>query len=138
MSTDTWTFDEYPYPININTSVLDNSTMASAGTFIGPIGASTGTYSINTVSDSAFETSTVKINKQGMTLQEGADIKLGNVSLKETLATIESRLNILRPNAALEAEWEELRELGQRYRQLEAELEEKSRVWKILQTEDNT
>jgi hypothetical protein len=105
---------------------------------IGPIGVSTGTYSINTITDSVFETGVVSMNKQGMTLKEGADIKLGNVSLKETLATIESRLNILRPNAALEAEWEELRELGQRYRQLEAELEEKSRVWKILQTEDNT
>ena len=123
-------------PVNISTSVLDCSNLTMAG--IGPIVVNTGTYSINTITDSVFETGVVSMNKQGMTLKEGADIKLGNVSLKETLATIESRLNILRPNAALEAEWEELRELGQRYRQLEAELEEKSRVWKILQTEDNT
>jgi hypothetical protein len=98
----------------------------------GSLWASTGTYSIN---NNDIATQTVVLNKEGITIQEGADLRLGNVSLKETLAAIESRLNILRPNPELEAEWEELRELGDRYRQLEAELTEKSCVWKILRTD---
>lgn len=60
------------------------------------------------------------------------DIVIKGRSLMETLATIEQRLNILQPNPELEAEWLELKELGQRYRQLEAELLEKQKMWATL------
>lgn len=63
---------------------------------------------------------------------EGADIRINGVSLTDVLKNIEQRLNILRPNTELEAEWNQLRALGNRYRQLEAELKEKSRVWEKL------
>ena len=63
---------------------------------------------------------------------EGADIRINGVSLTDVLKNIEQRLNILRPNTELEYEWDQLRELGNRYRRLEAELKEKSRVWKKL------
>jgi hypothetical protein len=63
---------------------------------------------------------------------ENADILLNGRSLTQTLDGIESRLAILRPDPALEKEWTELRELGDRYRQLEAEIKEKMRVWDIL------
>ena len=52
--------------------------------------------------------------------------------MTETQKGIQDRLNMLRPNAALEAEWDQLRELGQQYRRLEAELTEKSTMWGIL------
>jgi hypothetical protein len=61
-----------------------------------------------------------------------ADIKINGESLMTTLRGIQDRLNILRPNQELEAEWDQLRELGEQYRKLEQELEEKSRVWAIL------
>jgi hypothetical protein len=61
-----------------------------------------------------------------------ADVVINGVSLTETLQLIQDRLNMLRPNTALEAEWDQLRELGQQYRQLEAELKEKQRAWEIL------
>ena len=60
---------------------------------------------------------------------EGADIRINGVSLTDVLKNIEQRLNILRPNTELEAKWDQLQELGNRYRQLEAELKEKSCVW---------
>jgi hypothetical protein len=116
--------------ITLSTSYTPLSITSSSSN--GSLWASTGTYSIN---NNDIATQTVVLNKEGITIQEGADLRLGNVSLKETLAAIESRLNILRPNPELEAEWEELRELGDRYRQLEAELTEKSCVWKILRTD---
>jgi hypothetical protein len=61
-----------------------------------------------------------------------ADLLINGVSLTKTLKGIQDRLNMLHPNAALEAEWDQLRELGQQYRQLEAELKEKQRAWEIL------
>ena len=60
---------------------------------------------------------------------DDADIRINGVSLTSVLKNIEERLNILRPNAELETEWHQLRELGDQYRRLEAELQEKSRVW---------
>ena len=61
-----------------------------------------------------------------------ADIKINDVSLKETLKTIQERLNILVPNSKFENEWDELKKLGEQYRKLAAELEEKSRMWVVL------
>ena len=61
-----------------------------------------------------------------------ADIKINGISLNETLKTIQERLNILVPNSLLENEWIELKKLGEQYRKLEAELEEKSRMWTAL------
>jgi hypothetical protein len=61
-----------------------------------------------------------------------ADLLINGVSLMDALKGIQDRLNILRPNTALEAEWDQLQELGQQYRKLEAELLEKQRAWDIL------
>ena len=61
-----------------------------------------------------------------------ADIKINGISLNETLKTIQERLNILVPNSKFENEWAELKKLGEKYRKLEAELEEKSRMWTAL------
>ena len=64
---------------------------------------------------------------------QGADIVINNVSLNDTLKGIQERLNLLTPNPALESEWNELRELGARYRQLEADLLAKQKMWATLQ-----
>lgn len=61
-----------------------------------------------------------------------ADIVIDGVSIVQTLKSIESRLNLLRPNLELESQWDQLRELGERYRTLEAELMQKQQVWETL------
>ena len=63
---------------------------------------------------------------------EGADVRINGVSLTGVLKNIEERLNILRPDRELEAEWDQLRELGNQYRQLDLELKEKSQMWNNL------
>ncbi len=68
----------------------------------------------------------------GLQLSEGADIKIGNVSLMDTLNIINSRLAILQVNPELEERWSELKELGDRYRELEKEIQGKEKVWNIL------
>ena len=63
-----------------------------------------------------------------------ADVEINVVSLNETLSAIQNRLNILRPNTELEAEWDQLHTLGEQYRKLEAEFKEKSKMWSTLKS----
>ena len=67
-----------------------------------------------------------------MQLPDDGDIKFGNVSLKDFMETVSRRLAMLTPNPKLEAEWEELKTLGEAYRALEKDLTEKSQTWDIL------
>jgi hypothetical protein len=94
-----------------------------------------------TVSDATWQNSSISnatadtlINAGGQIELRGdkADVVINGVSLKETLEGIQDRLNILRPNTELEAEWNELQELGEQYRRLEAQLLEKQRMWSTL------
>jgi hypothetical protein len=76
------------------------------------------------------------------TLTVSGDTKIeGNLTVKgrdlcELLDSIESRLAILRVNPELEAEFNELKELGDQYRKLEAKFKEQKRVFEILKTQD--
>ena len=101
-----------------------------------------GTYQINTTTASPWIVSGSSINP--VTLDQSGSIKLtgknadvviNDLSLRDTLAKIEERLAILKPNAALEKEWDELKELGDAYRKLEAEITEKMKTWDILKEE---
>lgn len=63
---------------------------------------------------------------------ENADIEINGESLMAMIRAIEQRLNIMRPNEKLEAEWDQLRELGEQYRALEKKLNEQSEMWNAL------
>ena len=89
------------------------------------LGASTGTY----YDDSH---STVSINRNGIVMTPEADLVIGGKSIKTMLERIESRLALLEPNTKLEEEWEELKRLGDAYRQLEKDIQEKVKTWDIL------
>ena len=65
---------------------------------------------------------------------ESADITINGMSLKATLEALQERLNWMQPNTELEAEWDQLRELGDRYRELEQQCKEKSQMWTKLKT----
>ena len=65
---------------------------------------------------------------------DNADIVVNGVSLMDKINAIGERLNMLDINPELEAEWDQLRELGDCYRQLEQELKTKSEMWKTLKT----
>lgn len=103
-----------------------------------------GTYQINTttaspwiVSGTGTGTNPVTIDQSGSIklIGKNADIDINGISLKDTLAKIEERLAILTPNAKLEAEWQELKDLGDAYRKLESEITEKMKTWDILKEE---
>ena len=63
---------------------------------------------------------------------DNADLVIGDKSLRTWMERVEERLNILTPNPEMEKEWDELRRLGERYRELEKECREKSDMWNKL------
>lgn len=111
-----------------DTITLDWDTLMLGSGAAPAIGATSTIWS----SDLSDTTTTIatrnRLNLQGT----DADIVINGVSLQDTLQGIQERLNILTPNPDLEAEWDELRELGQRYRALEKQCQEKSKIWNQL------
>ena len=93
----------------------------------------------NATSTLTFDTNyaypSVNIANNGITVKPDCDIKIGDRSLKEFMDQVEERLNILHPNPKLEDKWNELAELGKRYRELETEILEKEKMWNILKDE---
>lgn len=74
----------------------------------------------------------VQISDIGIDMDGDTDLTIGDKSLKEFMSKVEERLNIMTPNKKLESEWQELKDLGDKYRKLEQELLEKARTWDIL------
>lgn len=92
------------------------------------------TYTTNT-SDFQFNfdyNPGIDITQGNLSIHNDGDIKLGDRSLKEFMDKVEERMNILRPNPELEEQWDELKQLGERYRELEKELLEKNKMWETL------
>ena len=131
---------------NINGSNSITKHGNTVGMPLGPItsiGSSTsgsyisnGTYGAAANWTTAPITAPLTVNASGkIDLQgESADITINGTSLLATLAALQERLNWMQPNTELEAEWDQLRELGDRYRELEQQCREKSQMWAKLRT----
>ena len=133
---DTITFTGTGYDYNINvqdtitlTSSKYSNTITNGGYSFGGFSATglntnTGPYTIG----SGVSNASTKIQLDG----ENADIEINGKSLARAIEALEERLNILVPNPELEKEWDELKELGNKYRTLEAKLKEQSKMWQKL------
>jgi len=73
-------------------------------------------------------TASAKINLTG----DEADIEVNGWSLVAAVKRIEERLGLFQPNPELEAEWAELKELGEQYRRLEQHIRDKQATWDRL------
>lgn len=100
-----------------------NITLGGAGQVL-----TTGTNGL-TWSDWGTPNSGLKVNGDA---EFDGDLKIKGKSLNETLEKIEEKLAILHPNEELESKWDELRELRNRYIELEKEIKEKEKMWEIL------
>ena len=115
----------------IDWSINTSSGLAGSG-MAGQIYTTTGTGGLN------WATISADTNLNGHTLDvkgnanfEG-DVKIKGKSINDSLERIEERLAILRPNEELESKWDNLRALRKAYLDLEAEIIEKEKIWKIL------
>lgn len=97
---------------------------------------STTSWSLNNVPFSTIGTSNTRPGNSISISGEGADINVNGRSLCKAIDAIEERLAILRPDPKLEKEWEELKQLGDQYRKLEADIKEKMSVWDTLKKTD--
>lgn len=130
-----------PYSISlddINSITLGSGTLSSSVytgtsgqvyTVSGMNGTSYTNNSWVTVSNNDLTGATLEV--KGDANFEG-DIKVKGKSINESLDRIEERLAILRPNEELEEKWEQLRGLRKMYMELEQEIIEKEKIWKIL------
>ena len=127
------------YGTNID---LDNLDFSSSGVnwndlLSTTVTTGTGGYTFNDITTSVTPwitttdgTSTLSVTGDA---DVGGDIRVKGRSLAEFMDSVEQRLNILRPNPQLEFEWDQLRELGEQYRALELQLQEKAQMWAALQ-----
>lgn len=113
-----------PYVINVSTSAIPSG---QAGQYL-----TTGTNGTTWAASPAMA-----INQSGLLDLTGpnADIRVNGVSLLDTVNQISERLNLLVPDPRIEADWEELRILGDQYRALEAQLKEQQQTWDLLKKE---
>jgi hypothetical protein len=124
--------------ITLDTSWLDTTTITlpSLDYNTSHTMASSYVWAANdnyTISGSnGYSNTAVKIDESGLDLKAGCDIKVGGRSLTEAIDKIEERLGILHPNPELEDRWQQLKDLRNQYQELEKELLEKEKMWKIL------
>jgi hypothetical protein len=85
---------------------------------------------INTSWDTTI-TSNNPLHVKGDAEIEG-DLKIKGKSLADAIDNIEKRLAILHPNKDLEERWEQLKALGEQYKELEKDILEKEKIWNTL------
>lgn len=116
-------------PMTLSMPTVSISSISGANVGYSNTMWTTGTSGLN-------GTSVADLKQSGMlTLKgENADIDINGKSLMKTLEALEDRLNMLTPNPEMEAEWDQLRELGERYRELEQQCREKTQMWNKLKS----
>ena len=65
---------------------------------------------------------------------DNADIEINGRSLMQILDGLEQRLGLLRCREDLEADWSELKALGDQYRAMVKSIEEKTQMWNTLKS----
>jgi len=91
------------------------------------------TRSINTsgLDNNYNQCSDIKVTDSNIVVENG-DVVIDNHSVLELLKKLEERLALLTPNPELESDWEELKNLGNQYRELEKKILEKEKTWQLL------
>jgi len=132
MSSRVW--DEY-----IVNGLETNVTSGAVGS-IYTVGGSNGINAVDwsnlTISSANLNPSTISQSGVMELRGEKADIVVNGQSLMSMMQQIQERLNILTVNADLETEWDELRELGRQYRELEQHIKDKMATWQKLKAQD--
>jgi hypothetical protein len=123
-----WNLGKY----SLNSSPPSNVTVSIGPSVTGTLGNYPNVWSTTgTVTSTPWftqNTTAPKIKLDG----EGADIVVNGHSLVDAINSINDRLNCLQINPKLEAEWEELKALGDQYRKLEKQILDKQATWDRL------
>ena len=127
-SSPTYTISNVSGTANVSSGIYWGVNSGSSGQVYTTNGTNTGWANLS-LADPDLQGSTLSV--KGDADFEG-EVTIKGKSLTDMLDKIEERLAILHPNPKLEDKWDELKELGKRYKELEAELIEKEKIWAIL------
>ena len=127
-SSPTYTISNVSGTTTVSSGIYWGVNSGSPGQVLTSNGTNTGWANLS-LADPDIKGSTLKVN--GDADFEG-EVTIKGKNLTEMLEKIDERLAILHPNPELEDRWDELKELSKRYKELEAELIEKEKVWAIL------
>jgi len=127
-SSPTYTISNISGTANVSSGIYWGINSGSSGQALTSNGTNTSWANIS-LADPDIKGSTLKVN--GDADFEG-EVTIKGKSLTDMFEKIEERLAILHPNPELEDKWDELKELGKRYKELEQEIIEKEKVWAIL------
>lgn len=140
---DTYTYTGNHADITIDADWLDYSGIdTNMRTYSVTTPSSSGPWAIGSassfgMSDLNYSINATTVGSSGRIALHGedADVDINGVSLKDFMERVESRLGLLTPDSRLEEEWAELRELGDRYRELEKEIHGRMKTFDILKKE---
>jgi len=112
------------------------STGSTNAIYVGAGGGAGGGLSAHT----SWSTTASTMSPNSIQVKGDAEF-LGNIKIKgrnlaDWLDTVDSRLGLLHIDAALETEFDELRALGDAYREAERRFNEQKRVYNILKNTD--
>ena len=115
-------------PGNVSGGLYWGLNSGSSGQALTSNGTNTSWANI-TLAEPDIKGATLKVNGNA---DFDGEVTIKGKNLTDMLEKIEERLAILHPNPKLEDKWDELKELGKRYKELEAEIIEKEKIWSIL------
>ena len=127
-SSPTYTISNTSGTANVSGGIYWGVNSGSSGQVYTTNGTNTGWANIS-LADPDLQGSTLSV--KGNADFEG-EVTIKGKNLTDMLEKIEERLAILHPNEKLEEKWDELKELGKRYKELEQEIIEKEKIWAIL------
>jgi hypothetical protein len=128
---DTITLSNYPWS-NTGGYTVNNASISASSYPYTITGSNTAPYTLGAGTGIASPWYSNSMSPKIQLNGEGADIEINGESMIGMLKKIEERLNILTPNDKLEEEWEELRALGNKYRELEQHIKDKQATWDKL------
>jgi hypothetical protein len=74
----------------------------------------------------------VDYSKKQVRISENYDLLLGNISVVSFIKNVEERLGLLINNERLEKDWDDLREISNKYRELERSILGQERILEVL------
>ena len=122
-----------PTNYKYNNVTIDASALPGSGYVYTTNNTSTPSWTVATHTTAP----NLQVNQSGRLSLQGkdADVDINGVSLKETLASIQEMLGVMKMDPALEKEFEELKSAGEHYRQLREKFTEQKAVWDTLKQE---
>ena len=120
-----------------DTFTVDLMNISSTGhawdPYYGAVPPITISTDCNTGPSWTFSDLSIPLQKSKITLDgEDADIEINGRSLMQILEGLEQRLGLLKCREDLESDWSELKALGDQYRAMVKDIEEKTKIWNML------